>query len=88
MILAAPKTVPIEGVGYVINASMMDNLVALTGKKVTLTLDGGNALTGYIKVVGDQVVHLEKIERKEFFDSLIRIEKIQAIEMRFREYQR
>ncbi len=85
--VAAPKIVPVEGVSYIINSSMMDNLVALTGKKVMLTLDGGITLTGSIKSVGEHVVHLEKIERKELFDSLIRIENIQAIEMRFREYQ-
>ena len=85
---AGSKTVPIEGMHYTINASIMDNLNALTGKRVTLTLDGGKVLTGTIKSVGSHLIHLEKNERKEFFDSLIRIENIQAIEAQFRKYQR
>jgi small nuclear ribonucleoprotein (snRNP)-like protein len=85
---AAAKVVPVEGINFTINVSMMDNLIALTGKKVSITLDGGKTLTGIIKSVGSQLIHIEKIERKEFFDSLIRIEKIQAIEVRFRKYQR
>lgn len=85
---AAPKVIPVEGIHFTINTSMMDNLIALTGKKVSITLDGGKTITGIIKSVGSQLIHIEKIERKEFFDSLIRIEKIQAIEVRFRKYQR
>ena len=85
---AATKIVPIEGMHYTINASMMDNLNALTGKKVTVILDGGKSLTGIVKSVGGHLIHLEKIEHKEFFDSLIRIESIQAIEAPFRKIQR
>ncbi len=84
---AGSKVVLIEGMNYTINASMMDNLNALTGKKVMITLDGGKVLTGMVKSVGAQLVHLEKIEQNEFFDSLIRIESIQAIEAQFRMYQ-
>ncbi len=86
--LAATKTVPIDGMYYTINASMMDNLNTLTGKKVTVILDGGKSLTGIVKSVDGHLIHLEKIERKEFFDSLIRIESIQAIEAQFRKIQR
>jgi len=86
--LAASKVIPIDDIYFTVNASMMDNLNALTGKKVSVTLDGGKTLTGRIKSVGAQLLHLEKIERKEFFDSLIHIEKIQAIDIQFRKYQR
>ena len=86
--LAGSKVVPVDGVNYTINASMMDNLNNLTGKNVTLTLDGGKTLTGVVKSVGSHLIHLEKIEQKEFFDSLIRIDSIQAIEVQFRKYRR
>ena len=85
---AGSKVVPIEGVHYTINVSMMDNLKTMTGKKVLVSLDGGKTLTGIVKSVGEHFVHLEKIERKELFDSLIRIKSIQAIEVQFRRYQR
>ena len=67
---------------------MMDNLNNMTGKNVTLTLDGGKTLTGVVRSVGSHLIHLEKIEQKEFFDSLIRIDSIQAIEVQFRKYRR
>jgi hypothetical protein len=35
--------------------------------------------------VGDHFVHLEKLAGREFFDVLIRIEDISAVEARFRE---
>ncbi|MFK5892803.1 MAG: hypothetical protein QM504_06250 [Pseudomonadota bacterium] len=85
---AGSKIIPITGMHFTINASLMDNLNALMGKKVLIILDGGKSLTGIVKSVGQHLVHIEKIERKEFFDSLIRIEKIQAIEVQFRKYQR
>lgn len=86
--IAGSKVLPIDGMKYTINASIMDNLIALTGKKVTLTLDSGKVFTGRLKSVGEHLVHLEKIERKEFFDALIKLENIQAIEAQFRSYQR
>ena len=85
---AGTKVVPVQGVNYIINASLMDNLNALAGRKVTLTVDGGKILAGIVKSVGPHLIHLEKIEQKEFFDALIRIDSIQAIEVQFREYQR
>ena len=85
--LAGPKIVP-TGIKYTINASMMENLSALTGQNVMITLEGGKMLSGQVKSVGAHLIHLEKIKGKEFFDALIRIENIQAIEARFREYQR
>jgi hypothetical protein len=41
--MAGTKVVPVEEMNYnyTINASIMDNLNALTGKRVTLFLDGG-----------------------------------------------
>ncbi len=87
-VMAAAKVVPLEGVAYTVDASLADNLAALSGKRVTVSVDGGKSLTGVVKAVGQHLVHLEKIERKEFFDALIRIEDISAIETRFREYQR
>jgi len=64
--LAGSKVLPIEGMKYTINTTLMDNLNALTGKKVTLTLDSGKILTGQIKSVGTHLVHLEKSSEKSF----------------------
>ena len=84
---AGAKATPIEGVSYQVNASMKDNIKSLVGKKVTVYLDSGSTLSGYLKKVGNHLIHLEKIERKDFFDALIKLDKITAIDAQFRKYQ-
>jgi small nuclear ribonucleoprotein (snRNP)-like protein len=85
---AASNVVPVEGVGYNVDASMADNLKALLGKQVYVTLESGNTFTGFVKVVGNHLLHLEKLAGKDYFDALIRIDSINAIDTRFREVKR
>lgn len=80
--------VELPDMGYKINAPLVDNLQALTGKKINLTLNSGSTFTGIVKAVGKDLVHLEKLEGKDYFDALILIEDISAIDARFRDYQR
>ncbi len=85
---AKAKVVAIKGISYNVNSSLEDNLKSLIGKKVYVTLDSGKTLAGVVKKVGNHLIHLEKLDGKDFFDALIRIENISAIEARFRKYQR
>lgn len=85
---AQNKAIPIEGVGYNVNASMVDNLKSLIGKVVYISLDSGKTYTGLVKVVGDQLIHVERLQGKEYFDALISIESIRAIDTKFRDYPR
>ena len=85
---AKAKVVAIEGMSYNVNSSLEDNLKSLIGKKVYVTLDSGKTLSGFVKEVGNHLIHIEKLDGKDFFDALIRIENISAIESRFRKYQR
>lgn len=55
---------------YNTNTSIHDNLLVLMDKRVTLTLDDGIVITGIVKSVGDNLVHLKKIDRKEYYDAL------------------
>jgi hypothetical protein len=64
--------------------SLADNLTALKGKTATVFLSSGQSMTGIVKDVKDNVLHLEKISEKEFYDALIRIDMISAIEARVR----
>jgi len=80
--------VPIEGMSYHVDSSLADNLKSLIGKKVYVTLDSGKTFAGFVKEVGIHLIHLEKLDGKEYFDALIRIESIDAIDVRFRDYQR
>ncbi len=84
---AGAKPEPIEGMSYNINSSIADNLKALQGKKVYVTLDSGTNFIGKVKAIGPHLLHLEKLDGKTFFDALIRIEKISAIHAMFRKYK-
>ena len=88
VVQAKAKVVAIEGMNYNVNAPLEHNLKLLVGKKVYVTLDSGKTLAGFVKKVGNHLVHLEKLDGKDFFDALIRINSINAIEARFREFQR
>jgi len=79
-----PELKAAEAVSYNVNTSLAENLKSLTGKRVSLTLNSGNTLTGFVKEVGKDLVHLEKLQGKDYFDALIRIETISAIDTRFR----
>jgi len=74
----------IEGVSYNVDASLPDNLKALSGKKVYVTLRSGKTFTGTVGSVSTAFVHLEQLEGKEYFDALIRVDDISAIDVRFR----
>jgi small nuclear ribonucleoprotein (snRNP)-like protein len=86
--VATPKVAAIEGMSYNVNSSLEDNLKSLVGKKVSVTIVSGKTLSGFVKEVGNHLIHLEKLEGKDYFDALIRIENISAIEAMFRNYQR
>jgi len=85
---AKPKIVAIEGISYSVSFSLADNLKSLIGKKVSVTLDSGKTFTGFVKEVGNHLMHLEKLDGKEYFDALLRIDNISAIDTRFRNIER
>jgi hypothetical protein len=81
----ARSVVPVEGAKFDISLSLFDNLKSYTGKDVVVHLKSGDTLQGYVKAVGNNLVHLEKLAGKDFYDALIRIEEISAMEAKFRE---
>jgi small nuclear ribonucleoprotein (snRNP)-like protein len=85
--MAKKKTVAIAGMSYNVNSSLADNIKSLVGKKVSVITISGKTFTGFVKEVGPHLIHLEKLENKEFFDALIRTENIAAIEALFRKYE-
>ena len=62
-----------------------DNLITFKGKSVTVTLSSGKQMTGIVRDVINNHLHLERLSLKEFFDALIRIDHISAIEARVRQ---
>lgn len=69
---------------YSTAATLADNLKNLTGKRVTLHLKSGASLTGTVKATGAQLVHLEKLDNRDYFDALVLLEQIAAIDSRAR----
>ena len=59
-----------------------DNLMAFKGKTLTVTVSSGQSITGIVKNVRNGLLHLEKLSQKEFFDAVIVIDKIVAVEVR------
>ena len=64
--------------------SLVDNLTALKGKAVTVTLAGGQTVSGIVKEVSGGLLHLERLSQKEFYDGLVILDKIAAVETRVR----
>jgi hypothetical protein len=85
---AAAETKEIDGMSYNVNAPLEENLKTLTGKRIYVTLDSGHAFCGTLKTVGTHLIHLEKLDQKDFFDALIRIEDISAVDAKFRDFAR
>ncbi|MCX5859644.1 MAG: hypothetical protein NT056_07075 [Proteobacteria bacterium] len=66
------------------NFTLADNLTALKGKTVTVTISAGQSMSGTVKDVKNNLLHLEKLVGKEFYDALVVIEDISAVELRVR----
>ncbi len=82
---ATKSPVAIEGVRFDVGTSMKDNLKSLIGKDVYVHLQCGKTLQGFVKSVGDNLVHLEKLAGKDFFDALVLIDDVTAVEVKFRD---
>ncbi len=80
----ARSTIVVEGAKFDVSVSMKDNLKVYAGKDVIIHLRSGKTLQGYVKSVGNDFVHLEKLAGKDFYDALVRIDDISAIEAKFR----
>ena len=63
---------------------MKEVLASYEGKRVAIRLDGGEELEGILTRVGDQLVHISRLTRREFFDAVVRIDKINAVIFRTR----
>jgi hypothetical protein len=80
------KATPVEGARFDTSFSLKENLSVFQGKDVHLLLRSGQTVQGYVKSVGDHFVHLERLAGgRDFYDALVRMEDISAVEAKFRE---
>ncbi len=84
---AVAQVVAHEGVKFEVSQSMRDNLKMFIGKSMYINLKSGKTYQGILKSVGDHLIHLDKVSERNFFDALIRIDDISAIEAQFRDYK-
>jgi len=79
------KVTDLERVKFDLGSSLADNIKAFAGKDIFIHLKSGKTMQGYVKSVGNGLLHLEKLTGKDFYDALVKIEDISAIEAKFRE---
>lgn len=59
-----------------------DFLSAQVGKRVSVRTDAGETLEGTVTKVGDHLLHLSKLTGKDFYDAIVRIDKISSMTIR------
>ncbi len=79
------KATAMEGARFDTSFPLKENLTTFLGKDVYLLLRSGQTIQGYVKSVGDHFVHLERLAGRDFYDALVRIDDISAVEAKFRE---
>ena len=55
------------------------------GKRVTIRLQGGEELTGRVKFISKELLHLEGLNGREFFDAVVDVSRIEALIVRVKE---
>jgi hypothetical protein len=81
---AVPAAAQTAGDGGIPAGDIPDVLRARVGKPVTLVLRSGKEYGGTVGEVRGQAVVLKSLSGKEFFDALIRMDDVSAIEIRTR----
>ena len=60
-------------------ATVRDVLTENMGKRVIVRMDTGDNLEGTVSKVGESLVHISKISGKDFYDAVVRVDKISAV---------
>ena len=68
-----------EGTDFNAFIGIRENLLLNVGKRVAVRITAGDAIEGTIVKVGDHSVHLSKLLGRDYYDAIIRIERIEAI---------
>lgn len=80
------SSVSAEDINYRLNpsAAIQDILKDNVGKRVVIKLDAAEELEGTVTLVGNNLVHISKLSRRDFYDAFVRIEKISAVILKAR----
>ncbi|MFA6549360.1 MAG: hypothetical protein WCT39_05490, partial [Candidatus Margulisiibacteriota bacterium] len=67
-----------------LDQSFADNLKNFQGKFVVINLMSGGEIKGFVKEVRSIFLRLEKIADRDYYDAMIRLDQISAIEVQVR----
>ncbi len=62
-----------------VSSTVKDVLTENIGKKLILQMDTGVNMEGIVSKVGENLVHVSNISGGEFYDAMVRIDKISAV---------
>lgn len=65
-------------------ATIKDVLSEYGGKRVVVQMESGESLEGTVAGVGDILLHLEKIAGRDFYDALVRVDRISGVVFKVR----
>jgi hypothetical protein len=65
--------------------SLQTLLEGYQGKRVTVRLQGADELTGKVRVVTKELLHLGELSGREYFDAVIELTKVSAVIVRAKE---
>ena len=54
-------------------------LAEVAGKRVILRLEAGEEIDGTVSAVGEQLVHVSKLAKRDFFDAYVNIDRTSAV---------
>ena len=60
-------------------SDIKDVLKEKIGKRVSLKLSSGEELDGLVVKVGDHLVHIAKLPVRDFYDAVVRIDRISTV---------
>ena len=64
--------------------TIKDVLQENIGKRVIIRMEAGENLEGTVTKVGELVVHVAKLSGKDFYDAVVRIDRISAVSFKVR----
>ncbi|KKL90017.1 hypothetical protein LCGC14_1908920 [marine sediment metagenome] len=73
------EVVEVEGAKFNLKLSMEENLKSHVGRTVIVLMNSGKELTGKVKAVDRDYLHLESLSGREYFDALVRTDQIAAV---------
>lgn len=78
---AAGQKYELKSVSSTVKDVLMENI----GKKVIVQMDAGVNMEGIVSKVGKSLVHISNISGGEFYDAVVRIDKISAVLFKVRD---